>query len=217
MISAACRAYRSSRRRSCTPGLCTERKWVVSVPNGARSRLMIGVDCMARTPAERARGRKGVKSLVLCDICNHDPLARSQRPPTWRVTSRRYLTEGADKLLLETPMRFDLQHAPGRIQDADDAHIGTQQFDRARKHFIEGLAQVTLEPRPGGYLVQAGQGRALLCQLRLTLTALSEQCGQDERVKRHHQYDDLGAADTLCDRHVCIAQVANTERYRADG
>jgi hypothetical protein len=69
-------------------------------------------------------------------------------------------------------MRFDLQDAPCRVQDPDDAHISTEQFHRTREDLIKGLAQGARVPQPRPYLVQPSQGRTLLRQLRFTLAEL---------------------------------------------
>ena len=122
-----------------------------------------------------------------------------------------------------SPRRFDLQDAPCRVQDPDDAHISTEQFHRTRENLIKGLAQVVRVPQPRAYLVQASQGRTLLRQLRFTLAelllrlfALREQGNQNEREKCDRHRRSLGASHTLSERHFSIAKAAYAKGYGQD-
>src|SRR6516162_4229288 len=96
-------------------------------------------------------------------------------------------------------MRLNPQYCPHWVQDPDDALIGTQQFDCTQEDLIKGVGEVALEPKPGGYLVQADQGGVLLTQLRLTLTALGEQCYENQRENSNHHHRRLNTMQTFRD------------------
>ena len=59
-MSAAWRASRSSRHRSCSSGSCGLAQCVLRMPSSAPLRLFRGVDCTARTPASRSTSSDGV-------------------------------------------------------------------------------------------------------------------------------------------------------------
>src|SRR5262249_49365585 len=119
-----------------------------------------------------------------------------------------------ESLAFEATVGLDSQRPPGAVPNPNGAHVSAQQLNRARENIIEGLPQVMLEPKASGGFVQTRQRGAPLGQLRLTLALLCEQRCEKERVKCAYYNDQLGAAHALCDRHSCVAKMANAEARR---